>query len=272
MDTHQRESGIEHEKIMVFPQGVFSGQAMQVLKSFNFLAAVNTEIVPQHNTTSLESLPLSELLDLAITKYDCFPLFSRRKSTDDLLSYAMDIFLGKPCLIVTHHGDFKNDSQEVIGLINLINKLDPHLRWADLGTIVRGSYLWRSPSNESVAIKMFANELILVNRSDRRKQFSLSKPESDSSCVRDLLVNNRRVDYDYDGNHLKLSITIKAKESVRVQIVYRNVFEQMSKNFTIGYRFRSGMRRQLCDFRDNYLMVWRHKLSTSLRDTTQDTQ
>ena len=61
MDTHQRESGIDHERIMVFPQGVFSGQAMQVLKGFNFLAAVNTEIVPQHNTTSLESVPLSEL-------------------------------------------------------------------------------------------------------------------------------------------------------------------------------------------------------------------
>src|SRR5262249_54807663 len=51
MDGERQHSGVDYERIMVFPQGVFSEAAMEVLKNFNFLAAVNTEVIPSHDTS-----------------------------------------------------------------------------------------------------------------------------------------------------------------------------------------------------------------------------
>ena len=42
MEVHQKKTGIQCDRVMVFPQGRFSLNAMKVLKSHNFSAAVNS--------------------------------------------------------------------------------------------------------------------------------------------------------------------------------------------------------------------------------------
>src|SRR5262249_44798238 len=37
MEAHRRDYGLEYERIMVFPQGIFSESAMEVLKRFDFI-------------------------------------------------------------------------------------------------------------------------------------------------------------------------------------------------------------------------------------------
>jgi peptidoglycan/xylan/chitin deacetylase (PgdA/CDA1 family) len=43
MARHESKTGIRHDRIIVFPQGVFSEPALSVLKHANFVAAVNTD-------------------------------------------------------------------------------------------------------------------------------------------------------------------------------------------------------------------------------------
>src|SRR5262249_28002294 len=45
MSRHESRTGIRHDHIMVFPQGVFSVPAMNVLRRSGFTAAVNTEVI-----------------------------------------------------------------------------------------------------------------------------------------------------------------------------------------------------------------------------------
>ncbi len=97
-------TGLPHDKVMVFPQGRFSQRAMEGLRQSEFMAAVNTELL-DHSTQ--RGVRAGELLAPAIMSYAGFPLFLRRKMSEPLANFALDLLLGKPCLIVTHHDDFQ---------------------------------------------------------------------------------------------------------------------------------------------------------------------
>src|SRR2546426_796913 len=165
MEAHRRDHGVDYERIMVFPQGVFSESAMGVLKSFDFLAAVNTEVVPLHNTNRASAVVLADVLAPAITRYNTFPLFPRRKCSDHLVNFAADIFVGKPCLLVAHHTDFADGGQTLVELITAIRAVAPELEWSSLGTALRGTHLWRRESDDSQSIRMFASEISLTGES-----------------------------------------------------------------------------------------------------------
>ena len=75
MDLHQKKTGIQCDKVMVFPQGNFSQNAMDVLKAHNFRASVNSGPFPRGEHVSLT---LRELIEPAILKYGGFPLFPQK--------------------------------------------------------------------------------------------------------------------------------------------------------------------------------------------------
>src|SRR5256712_7784200 len=159
MEAHRRNHGVDYERIMVFPQGVFSESAMDVLKSFDFLAAVNTEVVPSHNTSRAGAVALADVLAPAITRYNAFPLFPRRKCSDRLVNFAADIFVGKPCLLVAHHTDFADGGRGLVDLITAIRAAAPELEWSSLGTVLRRTHLWRRELDGLQWTRMFAGEI-----------------------------------------------------------------------------------------------------------------
>ena len=44
MSLHEQRTGLAHDHVMVFPQGIFSEQAILELKRATFSAVVNTEV------------------------------------------------------------------------------------------------------------------------------------------------------------------------------------------------------------------------------------
>src|SRR5262249_57327851 len=126
-------TGLRHDKVMVFPQGRFSRQAMEALRQSEFMAAVNTELL-DHSTQ--RGVRAAELLAPAIMSYAGFPLFLRRKMSEPLANFALDLLLGKPCLIVTHHSDFERSMEAFAAIVRSLNRLETRLRGADLEDIV----------------------------------------------------------------------------------------------------------------------------------------
>ena len=96
MRKHQQHFGIPFDEVMVFPQGLFSAEALPALKAAGYLAAVNTELSPSTNSRSLS---LRDLLDVAVTRFADFPVFGRHYP-NELAEFAFDLFLGKPALAV----------------------------------------------------------------------------------------------------------------------------------------------------------------------------
>jgi hypothetical protein len=260
MEAHRRNHGVDYERIMVFPQGVFSRSAMGVLKGLDFLAAVNTEVVPVHDTYQASPVTLADVLAPAVTRYNAFPLFPRRKCTDHLVNFAADIFVGKPCLLVAHHTDFANGGEPLLELIAAIQTLAPELDWSSLGTTLRTTHLWRRESDGSRSIRMFANEINLSAGSAAERHVRVLKDEGDRQLVRNVLIDGQPTTFDWDGDVLTIPIKVPPEHSVRVRVVHHNPFYAMDRALGVRHRLRTSARRFMCDIRDNYVNVGRLRL------------
>ena len=129
MDLHRQTTGLPCDRVMVFPQGDFSVEAMKVLKFHNFYAAVNT--VP-HLAGQPVRLPIGELAQPAVLRYGGFPLFVRttiRQTQSHEI--AFNLFFGRPVLIGEHHDVFQRP--ELLGEIAArIKSVAPEIQWGNL--------------------------------------------------------------------------------------------------------------------------------------------
>jgi hypothetical protein len=214
MERHRQLTGVPFDNVMVFPQGVFSPVAMKALKTAGYLAAVNSTPFPVD--ASSEPLRVRDLLSPAVTRYSGFPLFIRRYP-NCIAEFALDLFLGKPALIVEHHDYFRNGYQRVQAFAEQINLLSDGITWCGLEDIVRAACLKRRRDDGTFDAQFYDNRLSVVE----------------------------------DGRHDKESI---ARETVRVPVAFPAV--DGDSDLQLGspaYRMGVSVRRRLCEFRDNYL-------------------
>lgn len=248
MEALRQRQGIPYEPIMVFPQGVFSEAAMEVLQSFNFLAAVNTEIIPSHTTKHVSSVTLGDIIAPAIMRYGGLALFPRRKCSDHIANFAADIFLGRPVLLVTHHTDFVDGDRAVLDLMGAIGATAANLTWSSLGTVLRSSCLRRA-SGDKQFIYMFANELgVSLDASSQAVEVIKREPRAEG--IRGVKINGE--DAEYHWNDGILTIPITTGPATTVTLLHRNGVGRQ-RAFGPSYRVRAAMRRYLCEVRDNYV-------------------
>ena len=114
MVEHEKRTGIPFDRIMVFPQGIFSNAALEALKKNNYLAAINTEAMPVDGHISSN-----------------FPFFLRYKP-EDVTDCVSD-----PTFIVLHHDYFKNGYERLTDFVDELNTRSKNVKWDSLGNIVR---------------------------------------------------------------------------------------------------------------------------------------
>jgi hypothetical protein len=152
MERHALLTGLPYERVMVFPQGVFSTAAMRALASADCLAAVNSTALPVPEDGIL--VQLKDLLDVAILSYEGFPLFVRRYP-GSISDCALDLFLERPLLLVEHHGYFRRGWDEITEFVSRVNALDERLSWRGLGDLVREAVLTRSGIGDEISVKRY---------------------------------------------------------------------------------------------------------------------
>lgn len=214
MQRHRELTGVPFDNVMVFPQGVFSSAAMKALKTAGYLAAVNSTPFPVDAST--EPLRVRDLLSPAITRYSGFPLFIRRYPKC-IAEFALDLFLGKPALIVEHHDYFRNGYERVQAFAEQINRLSDAITWCGLEDIVRATSLKSRRDDGTFDAQFYDNRLSGVE----------------------------------DGTDGKESLI---GANVQVPEVFPAV--NGDSDLQLGspsYRVGVSVRRRLCEFRDNYL-------------------
>jgi hypothetical protein len=129
MEQHKRLTGLPYDPVMVFPRGHFSSVAMQALKAHGYTAAFNTTL----RAIDGEEPPAIEYRSAATTIYHDFPLFLRRYPKDKI-EFVQDLSLGRPIIIVEHHGAFRNGYKAMTDLIDYVNGLG-NIKWKSLAYI-----------------------------------------------------------------------------------------------------------------------------------------
>jgi hypothetical protein len=265
MERHQKRSAVSHDPIMVFPQGAFSRESLAVLQQHQFLAAVNTEVLPMNGAR--ETVSIGDVWNVAIVKYGSFPVFTRRYPSHGLENFAFDLLLGKPCFIVEHHQFFKDGGREALKFISALNSLNCRLQWGGLGQVLRRTYQRRVGSNGEVQIRMFANELLLRNESQDGQSYQIQKANEDSAGIEKILVDGYPVEWEMNNESIGFSCTIPPNTEILIQIQYRSSLGPVTEGDSLKSMTKTALRRFSCEFRDTFLS--RHARLLSVAQKTK---
>jgi hypothetical protein len=251
MGLHQRATGLSCGRVMVFPQGHFSVEAMRVLKSHNFCAGVNTT---PHPTDDPVELTAGELAQPAILRYGGFPLFLRkpiRQTTRQ--DIAFNLFFGRPVLIVEHHDVFKRP-ETLAEAVSTVNSVAPGIRWSDLESAVTSSFLRRRTADGTCHVRAYAGSVRLSNHQDLPQQYSVRWRHSDGDpSVENLLADGvPSPAYAVDNCGIRLSTELAPGQSRLFSVTYHNEYRSHEG---LGFRWnlKAFVRRRLSEVRDNYL-------------------
>ena len=250
MNTHQSMTGIRYDRVMVFPQGIFSEAAMKVLKQTDLIAAVNNDVIsadPHRRAVSL-----NELWDIAIMDYG-FPLFTRRYPWEGIENFAFDALLGKPAIIIIHHDYCSDGCLRLIEFIDRLNSLKYPPTWRSLGETVRRSCRQREASSNEVEIEMYAAELLLDNHSSQPKSFSIRRRENEPSVIHEISDECGPLTWNFANNHINFEVGLSRGQSKVVQIKYHFLDLDGCDGDDLRYRVGAMLRRYLCEIRDNYV-------------------
>lgn len=251
MSLHERRTGLAHDRVMVFPQGVFSAEAIPELKRASFHAVVNTEV---HSYPARErKLRISDVWDVAVMTYGDFPIYTRRYPAQGVENFAFDVLLGKPCLVVIHH-DFCSDGCVRLGqFIDQLNALKVPLTWRPLGDVIRRSYRQKEVSPDCVEIEMCGSELPIENRSQRTKSYSIRRREHDSNSIESLHAESRPLLWDSAGGYIRCEVNLGPGESTLLTLRFKAAAHAVHSSQNPGYAAKTMLRRYLSEARDNYL-------------------
>ncbi len=250
MSEHMKRTGLAFDNVMVFPQGIFSARSMEVLKSNNYLAALNDE---PFATDVERSLEIRSLLEPAVTVYGNFPLFVRR-FPEEMVEAAMDLFWGRPALILAHHDFFKGGYRQVAESIDRINALDRDLEWSRVGEIVRRSYLTRQVVPGIVEVKTCTSHTIVENFSHSRIDYLVSKEEPDKASIASVRFRGRDMGYTFSEGKVRSSVRLEPGERGLLEIMYGDgCLDSGGRGQECRNSFAILSRRYLSEMRDNYI-------------------
>jgi len=251
MTRHQSRTGLSHDRVMVFPQGVFSDAAMSVLKRTGFIGVVNTEALSVD--AEVRPVTIADYWNVAVMNYSDFPIFTRRYPWAGEANFAFDILLGKPCIIVVHHNDCHDDCRHVVEFIDRLNRLNRHLRWTNLSDVIRRSVRQREVSPYVVEVEIFGSEARVENSSAQKKLFRFSKREAAPETVTEVRAAGQPIKWTAANRRIEFELELHPSESRTVVIAFKELSVHGVQRESLRYQVRTMVRRYLCELRDNYV-------------------
>jgi hypothetical protein len=252
MSNHERRTGISHDRVMVFPQGIFSEAAMDALKRSNLTAVVNTDVV------SVDPHPrpikISDVWDIAVMRYSSFAIFTRRDPGQEIANFAFDIMLGKPCIIGIHHDFCRDRYKYLLQFINRLNALPTRLSWRSLGEAVRRSCRQREILPGLLEIEMYAGELRVKNYSEQRQRYMIRRCESEPSDIKDIRAGSRQLNWSFSDGYVRFELELESDQETTVRIQFHDLIGKSVRRENLSYRVKTRLRRYLSEARDNYIV------------------
>lgn len=249
MALHKQATGVDFDRVMVFPMGHFSTEALRVLKSCGFLGVVNTAAgaVDQSKRVSIR-----EFLEVPALQYEGFSLFLRRYPKN-LSDFALDLFLGKPVLIVEHHDYFKEGPKKLADFVGGLNRLAPGLQWCGLGSVLERARLEKNNGDGVTQVKFYTRVLRLKNRGDAPLHYVLRKCEGGAIPVSRIIRDGVPIPFTFDGTDLTFEAGLAGGTGALFEVEYAGSCPEAAGDFTVRERIHAAVRRHLSEFRDNRL-------------------
>ena len=258
MTQHQSITGISHDRVMVFPQGIFSEAAMDVLRRTGLIASVNNDVISADPHP--RAITVSDVWDIAVMRYS-FPLFTRRYPWEGIENFAFDALLGKPAIAVIHHDYCSDHCARLVNFIQRLNALHRAPTWRNLGEVVRRSCRQREVSLGAVEVQMYGTELRIENRSEQPKRFLIKRRDHEASAIQRICAGPQEISWKPVNGHIELEIELNPGGNQVIQIRFHDAAEKRRSGDNLPYRLKAMLRRYLCEVRDNYIVPMRFRFT-----------
>jgi hypothetical protein len=250
---------LAYERIMVFPQGGFSKVALEALAAEGFLAALNTSVFAEDHQPG--DLVVGDLLDPAISRYGRCPLFSRRYPVS-IFPLAFDLFVGKPALLVEHHGFFRNGCRPMTDFVRRLKVQSPDLIWSSPGEIFTEAALHQKISDHETRVRFYTDRFLLQNVSACRTTYRLERT-GQFTGVSHVLCDGQALEAAVSASELTSEVALNPGEVVRIEVPGARLPASAAVRWSPAYRAKVAARRYLTEFRDNYVARNQWLLSAS---------
>jgi hypothetical protein len=251
MSHHETLTGLQHDRVMVFPQGVFSAEAIGELKRAGFDAVVNTEVHSEPRCS--QKLTISDVWDVATMAYEDFPVYTRRYPSQGIENFAFDLLLGKPCVIVIHHDFCKDGYAQLIHFIEQLNALRVPLVWRGLGDVLKRSYRQKKLTADSTEIEIYCNQALIENTSKNTQQYVVRRREHRPDSVEDIRAGSDQAEWHRNGDYIEFALTLQPGETVLVTLRFKPGESAAHHRQSMMSSANTTLRRYLSEARDNYL-------------------
>jgi hypothetical protein len=249
MEELREREGLAYEPVMVFPQGGFCKGALEALAAEGFLAALNTSVFAADHQAG--DLVVGDLLDPAISRYGRCPLFSRKYPVS-IFPVAFDLFVGKPALLVEHHGFFRNGCRSMTDFVRRLKVQSPSLIWSSPGEIFTESALQQKISADETRVRFYADRFLLQNVSDRRTTYRLQRT-GEFPGLSHIWCDGEPLEASVSAAELTSEVALNPGEVVRIEVPGARVAGSAPVRWSLAYRAKVAARRYLSEFRDNYV-------------------
>ena len=251
MERFRTLTGIPYDKVMIFPHSIAPEGTLGALKTYNYLATVNSTNIPQDAPRPKD---LSFALRPVTLSFAGFPSIRRYSVSAPIpKSYvAVNEFLGNPLFFYGHSENFAGGITAFDGTADEVNELEPDTQWRGLGDIVKHLYVVRRRSDSNYDVLAFSSNICLDNASGRDSIFYVRKQEIGRQPINSLTVDGQNFPYQLQDDSLNFSIPVPKGNTRCAAIQYQNNLDlasiSTSNDSVVVY-----LLRMASDFRDNYL-------------------
>ena len=170
MERFQALTGIAYDRFMVFPHGVAPELTFAALKRYGFSGTANSSNVPLDKKFPSEP---TFLLRPYTSAYGGFLSLLRYSVSGEIpqVEIAIQMFMGNPLLFYGHQGLFETGAGAFNAYAELVNRIQPGMKWASLGQIAQHSHLLRKREDGGFDVLMLSSEMDLLNPTDKEGVF-----------------------------------------------------------------------------------------------------
>jgi hypothetical protein len=248
MNKFQTLTGIPYDRAFVFPHSIGPEPTLEELKTYNYLATINSSNVPMDSQRP--SSPLFALRPVT-TSFADFPSIIRYPATmtNPRSLIAINDFLDNSLFFYAHQDFFASGINAFDELADQVNNIEPSTHWGSLSDIVSHMYQVRLRDDSGYDVMTFSNSLRLENTSGRDIVYHVQKREAYSLALTSVSVDGQVVPFQLSNEILALSVSVPAGTTRSVAISYRNDLDLASIS-TSRSSLRVYLLRKASDFRD----------------------
>jgi hypothetical protein len=250
MRAHRELTGLRCDRVMVFPQGKFSAEAMAAIQAHNFDGAVNTTPHPMREPNCLT---LAEVVQPAVLRYGDCPLFLRKPSRQTLSEdVAFNAFFGRPTLIVEHHDVFE-DPEQLVQVAARINKTVPEVRWSSVGVALKNSILRKQAPDGVKCIRAYSRTIEITGEPEKEGRYMVEWETSTPFPGRQVFMDGVPIPFpDVESGAVRVPVDVPAGCTRTLSMAW-NAVPDKTQSLGLRHNAKAFVRRRLSEIRDNYL-------------------